>query len=140
MSTLADDVLRVADAAGLERFDLAGLSIGGHVALWLAVHRPERVGALVLADTAARIGTAESWQERIEHVRSVGIEGLRDRILERWFTPAFAAAAPALHAWAGERLITTSVAGYTGSCAALATSDLRDVDRPGPCPYARHRG
>ena len=58
------------DRAGVA--DVAGLSIGGHIALWLAVHRPERVGALVLADTSARIGTAVSWQERIEAVRRQG--------------------------------------------------------------------
>jgi 3-oxoadipate enol-lactonase len=127
MSVLADDTLRVADAAGLQRFDVAGLSIGGHIALWLAVHRPDRVSALVLADTGARIGSAESWQERIELVRSVGLAGLRDRALGLWFTPRFAAVAPALHAWAGERLVSTSAAGYLGCCAALATSDLREV-------------
>jgi pimeloyl-ACP methyl ester carboxylesterase len=35
------------DALGLGRADVAGLSMGGGMALWLAIHRPERVGRLI---------------------------------------------------------------------------------------------
>jgi 3-oxoadipate enol-lactonase len=124
MAGLADDVLRVADAAGLERFGIVGLSIGGQVALWLAIERPDRVASLVLADTAARIGTPGSWQQRIELVRTDGLEGLRSGIVERWFSAAFAASEAAAVARTVERLLSTPVAGYLGCCAALAESDL----------------
>jgi 3-oxoadipate enol-lactonase len=130
IADLADDILRVVDAVGLRRVDLAGLSIGGHIALWLAIHRPERVGDLVLAGTAARIGTPETWQDRIELVSRVGLAGIRDAVLSRWFLPGFQGTAPDVHAWAAERLVTTPVAGYVGCCGALASSDLRaDVGR-----------
>jgi pimeloyl-ACP methyl ester carboxylesterase len=49
----AEDAVRVLDAAGIERADVLGHSMGGRVAQWLAVDRPERVGALVLAATSA---------------------------------------------------------------------------------------
>jgi 3-oxoadipate enol-lactonase len=130
MADLAADVLRVADTLGLHRFDIAGLSIGGQIALWLASHRPDRIGGLVLADTAARIGSPGVWQERMDLVRGGGLAAIRDGVLRRWFLPDFALAAPDVHAWAAERLVTTPAAGYLGCCGALAASDLRaDVGR-----------
>lgn len=43
------------DALGVERAAVAGLSMGGAVALTLALDHPARVAALVLADTGARL-------------------------------------------------------------------------------------
>ena len=64
MRRLALDVLAVAETAGLERFDLCGLSIGGQVAQLLALEHPSRLRSLVLADTAARLGSPEAWADR----------------------------------------------------------------------------
>jgi 3-oxoadipate enol-lactonase len=49
------DLDRVLDAAEVERATLAGLSMGGVQALAYALERPERVAALVLADTFAEL-------------------------------------------------------------------------------------
>lgn len=132
MERLALDALEVADAAGLDRFHLCGLSIGGQMAQWIAIHRPERMRALVLADTAARIGSAEAWQERIDTVLTAGMEAIAPGVLERWFSAGFKVEQPARYAEARERLLTTSPTGYAGCCAALAGSDLRgEVTRIG---------
>lgn len=48
---LRDDLLAFADALGLARFHLVGLSVGGFVGQETAIARPERVDRLVLADT-----------------------------------------------------------------------------------------
>lgn len=45
-------VLGVADALGLDRFDLAGHSYGGAISIFLASRHPERVRSLVLVDSA----------------------------------------------------------------------------------------
>jgi pimeloyl-ACP methyl ester carboxylesterase/class 3 adenylate cyclase len=50
---LAADALAVLDAAGFERVVVWGDGPGGAVAIWLAVHRPERVDRLVLNDASA---------------------------------------------------------------------------------------
>ncbi|WP_310496113.1 alpha/beta hydrolase [Sandarakinorhabdus sp.] len=47
-----DDVLRIADAAGLERFALVGMSQGGKVALAAAARAGSRVTGIVLVGTA----------------------------------------------------------------------------------------
>jgi 3-oxoadipate enol-lactonase len=51
----ADDVFAVVDAAGLERIDLVGTSLGGKVALVAAARRPERVRRVVLLASSALV-------------------------------------------------------------------------------------
>src|SRR5690606_4706220 len=68
-------------AALLDRLDvknavICGLSVGGMIAQGLAAKRPDLVRALVLCDTAHRIGTADMWNARIESIETKGIESL----------------------------------------------------------------
>lgn len=49
---LAEDLLAVLDAAGVERADVVGHSMGGRVAQWLATDHPERLDRLVLVSTS----------------------------------------------------------------------------------------
>ena len=51
---------------------LIGDSVGGMIAIDFAASRPQQVKALVLCDTAAKIGTAEYWNERIDTLRQHG--------------------------------------------------------------------
>ena len=53
MSELALSMARAVTALGLDRFNLMGTSFGGTLALWLAVHHPDRLDALVLESPAA---------------------------------------------------------------------------------------
>lgn len=62
---MARDVLRRAP----ERFALAGLSMGGYVALEIMRQAPERVTALALLDTSARADTPEQTRARLELLR-----------------------------------------------------------------------
>lgn len=48
---LADDVLALADAAGLESFDVLGHDWGGAVGWYLASRNPDRVRTLIVAST-----------------------------------------------------------------------------------------
>src|SRR5580693_2590258 len=71
---LGKDVLGLADAAGVERFHFCGLSMGGMIGMWLAANAPDRVNKLVLCNTAAKIGTFENWNARIEAIRKDGMK------------------------------------------------------------------
>jgi 3-oxoadipate enol-lactonase len=127
---LGDDLLRVADAAGASSFHYCGISLGGITGLWLAIHCGPRLRSFIAANTAARIGSVESWQERIAAVRSGGTVSIRDAVLGRWFAPGFAEAHPDWFHQARAVLSATEPAGYIGCCEALAAADLRaDVSR-----------
>jgi 3-oxoadipate enol-lactonase len=124
---LGHDALAVLDAVEVDRADVCGLSLGGVVALWLAVHAPDRVGRVVLADTAARVGTEDAWRTRAAAVRDGGMDAVVDLVLERFFSDGFRASdAPALRR-VGDRLREADPEGYAASCEALATADLRDL-------------
>jgi len=58
------DMARDALAAAPDRFALAGLSMGGYVALEILRQAPERVTHLALLDTSARPDTPEQTQKR----------------------------------------------------------------------------
>src|SRR5215469_11562141 len=68
LSTLADDVAAVMDAAGVDRAAVAGVSLGGMVAMELALRYPERVAALALVCTSATMDKV-AWSDRIAKVR-----------------------------------------------------------------------
>lgn len=124
---LADDAIALIEAQAKAPVIFVGLSIGGLVAQSVASRRPDLVRALVLSNTAARLGTAESWQARIDAVTAGGIAAIADAVMERWFAPAFRAT-PALALWRN-MLIRTPAPGYTAACAALAAADLTEATR-----------
>ncbi len=78
---LADDAIRLVDALGWERFGLLGHSMGGMVAQFVAVDRPDRLDALVLMDTGhgpvVELDPA-MVEAAVAIVRSRGIDGLAD--------------------------------------------------------------
>jgi len=124
----ADDLAGILDALGIRAATVCGLSVGGLIAQSLASRRPDLVERLVLMDTAARIGTADAWAERIHAVEEGGIEAIADRILERWFSARFLASAPEVGLWRA-MLARTSGAGYVHLCAAIRDADLSAATR-----------
>jgi 3-oxoadipate enol-lactonase len=131
---LADDMLGVADAAGLSRFHVCGISLGGLVGLSLAARHPERLISLVAANTAAKIGTAAHWSERVRAVRDSGMGGIADAVVGRWFAPGFAERDPATFAHLRRVFAATNADGYVACCEAIAaadlTSELARIDLP----------
>lgn len=119
---LASDALDLLDELGFERVSWCGLSLGGMVGMWLGVHAPERLTALVLACTSARMQSPEVYSERAGLVRADGLERVADAIVSRWFTPG---APTDLRARFRALLVATPPEGYAGCCEALAAWDFR---------------
>lgn len=120
-----DDLIGLIDHLGLDEVILCGLSVGGLIAQGLGIRQPERVRALVLCDTAAKIGTDERWAARIAQVEAGGIEPIADTIMELWLSAAFRRERPDETAGWRNMLVRTPVAGYLGTCAAIRDEDLR---------------
>lgn len=125
----AADLTGLLDYLGVEQAILIGISVGGLIALHQAIHHPQRVTALVLCDTAAKIGSAESWHERITAIQTNGLDGMAATILARWFTPDFSARHPADYQGYANLLSRMPVAGYLATCAAIRETDLREAAR-----------
>jgi 3-oxoadipate enol-lactonase len=124
---LGRDAVALLDALGIERAHICGLSLGGLVALWLAIHRPGRVMRAVFANTAARIGTDEMWAERIGFIEANSFEVMHDAVLARFLSARFRERDPETTALVSEMLRATPQDGYLGCCAALRDADLRNM-------------
>jgi 3-oxoadipate enol-lactonase len=124
IADLGGDLIALMDRVGIERAAICGLSIGGMISMWLAAHHPDRVERLVLCCTSALLGPPEGWHQRAATVRADGVEAIADAVLERWFTPGFAASHPDVIKDMRARLIATPPEGYAGCCEAIAAMDL----------------
>ena len=123
---LGADLLALLDSLGFDRVHFCGLSMGGMLGQWLGIHAPHRIRKLVLCNTAAKIGTDEGWNTRIDTVRMEGIDAIVPAVLARWFTEDFRAAYPAEFAATAAMLLANRPRGYTASCAAIRDADFRD--------------
>lgn len=141
---LAGDVLRLLDALGIARAHFCGLSIGGMVGMWLGLRAPERIDRLVLCNTAAKIGTREMWNARIEAVRRGGMASVVEAVMDRWFTAAFRRRAPEAVRGVREAFLATDPEGYAACCAAVRDMDQRaelaGIRRPTLVIGASHDG
>ena len=123
---LARDVLHILDRLTLDRVHFCGLSMGGMIGMWLGANVPDRLHKIVLCNTAARIGTADIWNARIDAVSKNGMRAIAPAIIERWFTPAFRASALEIVANAQRMIEASPPDGYTACCAAIRDMDQRE--------------
>ncbi|MET0854354.1 MAG: alpha/beta fold hydrolase [Microterricola sp.] len=121
---LATATLRLVDEAGGGRFHVAGISLGGAVALELAVEHPQRLLSLAAYCTGAKIGTVDSWAERAAQVRAAGTASLVTASAGRWYAPGHLDAHPNGAAARGlSTLIDVDDESYALAAAALGHFD-----------------
>jgi len=126
LETLAADALAVMDAAGVESAAVCGLSLGGMIAMTLALITPTRVSALICACTSPQMDSA-AWQGRIDTVRSEGLAAIADMALGRFFSEGFIRTHPETVATTRTALLAISADGYAGCGAAIR--DMRLTGR-----------
>ena len=137
MDGYADGVAGLMSHVGIDRALICGVSIGGMIAQNFALLHPAKVAGLILSNTAAKLGDARAWQERLDTLDRVGLEGMADAVLERWFSPGFLEGRPVDLEGYRAMLTRTPAKGYAAACAAIRDTDLRDrvgrIDRPTLC-------
>lgn len=123
---LVDDAVALLDNLGVERANVAGLSLGGMVAMRLAARHPERVERLALICTSAQLGPPETWAERAATVRASGTGAVADTVVSRWLTEARRAAEPQTTDYLRDMIAATPADGYAACCDAIRDADLRE--------------
>ena len=122
MGALITDCERLLDHLEVKECVFVGLSIGGMIAQGLATKRLDLIRAVVLSNTAAKIGNPDLWADRIAQVQANGIESLADAVMERWFSAQFRAK-PELELWRN-MLVQQADDGYAGCSAAISGTDF----------------
>lgn len=125
LDMLADDVLGLLAALGIERTHFVGLSMGGMIGQALALKRPDVLASLVLADTSCRMPPESGplWDARIAMAESQGMAPLADGTIERWFTRPFIERAPEAVDRVRMLIRTTPPQGFTSCSQAIRALD-----------------
>lgn len=125
MALHVDDLAALLDHLGQKRVIVCGVSVGGMIAQGLAASRPDLVSALVLCDTAHKIGTPEMWDERVAAIRADGsLASIVDMVMERWFTPGFREPGNAAYDGYRNMFLRQPLDGYVGTCQAIGAADF----------------
>lgn len=123
----AADLAGLIDHLGYASVVVCGLSVGGLIAQALCATRPDLVKALILSDTAHKIGTAEMWAKRITKVEADGIGSILEDIMSRWFTAGYRVPENAAYRGYCNMLVRQPVLGYSGTCAAIRDADFTEI-------------
>ena len=126
LSDMAADTVAVMDAAGIDQARVAGVSLGGMIAMQMALDHPGRVAALAVICSAAQMDPA-AWQQRIDTVREQGMAAIADMAMARFLSPDFARSNPQVAASLRAGLLGMSTEGYAGAGAAIRDMALTDT-------------
>ena len=122
----AEDLAALIDLMGKKDVILIGVSVGGLIAQALYKVRPDLIKAMVLCDTAAKIGTSEIWNDRISSIEIGGLDSLAEATMPRWFTEEFRKKHAAEVQGFQNMLARQSIDGYLGTCAAIRDADFSE--------------
>ncbi|MCI2415890.1 alpha/beta hydrolase [Saccharopolyspora sp. K220] len=122
---LAEDAARLITELDAGPAAVAGMSMGGCVAIALAATHPELVRSLVLADTTACYGPdrREQWEQRAQVALAKPRREQTTFQLDRWFSPEFVASDPAEVARVVEIFVRTDSRAHAQACRALGDFD-----------------
>ena len=138
LTRYVDDLVAVLDAVGVRQAVLCGLSMGGYVIFELLRRHPERVKALILADTKPEPDSADARREREELTQVAerdGQDAVIERLLPRLLAVATQATQPEVAGQVREMAHRWSVPGLVGALRTLrdrpdSTDTLRRVRVP----------
>jgi 3-oxoadipate enol-lactonase len=132
----AEDLAALMDALDIDRVAIVAHAFGGFPAMHLAIDQPERISALVMTCTCARMegATREVIPYWIETAETEGMGPLVESGLERWFTAPFRAGnVDIMHRY--RRMIGANPPlGYAANGRGILAYDVRDRLHEIRCP------
>jgi 3-oxoadipate enol-lactonase / 4-carboxymuconolactone decarboxylase len=126
---LGKDILALADTLEISQFAFCGLSLGGAIGQWVAVHAPDRVTHLVLANTSPQFVPRSNWETRISAVVKGGMSPVAEVAMQRFFSSDTLAKQNPHVASIRSVFLGTDPVGYVGCCAALRDMNHEDILR-----------
>lgn len=127
MERFGKDVLAILDDLNIERVHWCGVSMGGMVGQWLGANAPQRVGKLILANTACYYPDPTNWLNRIKAVNEGGLAAIADAVIAAWLTADFREREPQITTRLKQMLLETPAQGYVACCEALSRLDQREL-------------
>jgi 3-oxoadipate enol-lactonase / 4-carboxymuconolactone decarboxylase len=122
---LGRDLVALVDLLSVHKFAFCGLSLGGAIGQWLAVHASDRLSKLVLANTSPQFIPRSNWENRIKTVGTGGMAAVADIALQRFFSADVLAQNEPYVGSIKSVFLGTDPVGYLGCCAALRDFDSR---------------
>jgi 3-oxoadipate enol-lactonase len=109
--------------------DVIANGFGGFIALALAARHGDRIGRLVLCDTAASFPESGRvpFRNMAAAVEKAGMSAIVDTAVKRIFTPGYLERHPQALGERKEVLLRTDPAHFAAACRALASVDLRPL-------------
>ena len=138
MERIADDAVALLEHLDISRAAVCGLSMGGYAAFALMRRHPERVKALILADTRTAPDSPEAKRGRstqADTVRHEGPAGIADAFLQKAVGDTTRKERPEVVARIKEMILSASARGIVDALAGLAARadsgpTLREVHVP----------
>jgi 3-oxoadipate enol-lactonase len=125
LDDLVDDLVALLDRVGAERAHVAGVSLGGMIALRLAAREPHRVHRLAVLCSSAKTDP-QPFLDRAAAVRADGTAPIAATVASRWLTPPYAAEHPDLRDRLEAMIAGCDDEGYAACAEVVAHLDLRD--------------
>lgn len=125
MEQLGRDVIALAEALQVPKFAFAGLSLGGMIGQWVSANAPDRVTALVLANTSPYVPPKSNWEDRRRAVLEHGMAAIVDMAMDRFFSPETLVKSDPLVNAIRSTFLGTNPVGYAGCCSAIRDMDHR---------------
>ena len=125
LAMFSRQLLGLMERCGVERAALVGFSLGGMIARRFALDHPDRVAALAILNSphGRSLAEREAVRQRVRQTEEQGPSANVEPALERWFTPAFRAEAPATIALIREWITRNDPAVYPQIYRVLAEGD-----------------
>ncbi|MFC1413112.1 alpha/beta fold hydrolase [Streptacidiphilus sp. N1-12] len=114
LDVFAEDLAALLDRLDIPQVVIGGLSMGGQIVMEFCRLFPERVGAIVLADTFPRAETPEGKVFRngvADRLLAEGLGGYADEVIDKMVAPATIAAKPEVAAHVLRMMRSTSPEG-----------------------------
>jgi len=126
MNEMAQDVAMLLNQLGIVRATIAGLSMGGYVALAFYKQLPSRAKALILADTRAQADSEEAKQTRAQQAKKAldeGMAGIADSMLPKLLTPETVSKHPEIVKRVRDMMLKTKPEGAAAALHGMAQRD-----------------